>query len=504
VKNNLLSVALSCAVCAGAAAQPGNVLVVRSGAPGGGDGLSWATAFNDLHVALDAAAASGGARNELWVAEGTYQPTRLVTVGDPASATFALVAGVSVYGGFAGSETARETRDPAAHPTVLTGDGLATRPFHVVTASGIPAGTALDGVTISGGYPGFAPGADRGGGLHLSNSSSLSVTGVTISGNSSGSGGGVYIASGSPVFTGCTISGNTATMVSSGGAGVLVGGGSPSFERCTFEGNETIGPVPGGGLRNQGSGTVTLRACRFIDNLADSGGAVYGQNLTLVNCLARGNIGGIAGSVQISLTNCTVIDNLPAKNGLWCGVNATGSGTLTNCIVWGNRYAADAGRNPQVWGNVTVAYSCVEPNTIGPVLSGTGLLRLDPLLDADGCSAFYSPCIDSGSNAALPAGMLEDLSGLSRFHDDTGMPDYGQGSGALTDMGALEFQGTTCYANCDRSAVDPILNVQDFACFVQRYISGDRLANCDGSTVAPTLNILDFACFTNRFTAGCP
>ena len=28
--------------------------------------------------------------------------------------------------------------------------------------------------------------------------------------------------------------------------------------------------------------------------------------------------------------------------------------------------------------------------------------------------------------------------------------------------------------------------------------------NCDGSTTPPVLNVLDFACFLNRFAAGCP
>jgi hypothetical protein len=61
-----------------------------------------------------------------------------------------------------------------------------------------------------------------------------------------------------------------------------------------------------------------------------------------------------------------------------------------------------------------------------------------------------------------------------------------------------------CYANCDSSSAPPILNVNDFACFLNRYVSGDAWANCDGSTTAPVLNINDFSCFINRYAAGCP
>ena len=61
----------------------------------------------------------------------------------------------------------------------------------------------------------------------------------------------------------------------------------------------------------------------------------------------------------------------------------------------------------------------------------------------------------------------------------------------------------TCYANCDGSAAVPILNVNDFVCFQQRFVAGDPYANCDGSTSQPVLNVNDFVCFQTRFAAGC-
>jgi hypothetical protein len=71
-------------------------------------------------------------------------------------------------------------------------------------------------------------------------------------------------------------------------------------------------------------------------------------------------------------------------------------------------------------------------------------------------------------------------------------------------MGAYEFQGTTCYANCDGSTAPPVLNIADYVCFTQRFAAGDPLANCDNSTAPPVLNIADFVCFSQRFAAGCP
>jgi hypothetical protein len=75
------------------------------------------------------------------------------------------------------------------------------------------------------------------------------------------------------------------------------------------------------------------------------------------------------------------------------------------------------------------------------------------------------------------------------------------------------FSDPPCYANCDQSTVPPVLNVDDFTCFINQYAQGQGLphsqqlshyANCDGSTIAPVLNVDDFTCFINQFALGCP
>jgi hypothetical protein len=84
-------------------------------------------------------------------------------------------------------------------------------------------------------------------------------------------------------------------------------------------------------------------------------------------------------------------------------------------------------------------------------------------------------------------------------------------------MGAVHyFEGQPtppCYANCDGSTTAPVLNVDDFTCFINEYASAQGLpheqqvsayANCDGSTIAPALNVDDFTCFINAFAQGCP
>ncbi|MCB0762399.1 MAG: DUF1565 domain-containing protein, partial [Flavobacteriales bacterium] len=79
-----------------------------------GDGLSWQTAFANLHEAL--AAATDG--DEIWVAEGTYYPSST----DNPLEFFEVPAGVSIYGGFKGDELIRSQRDWSKYPTIISGE----------------------------------------------------------------------------------------------------------------------------------------------------------------------------------------------------------------------------------------------------------------------------------------------------------------------------------------------------------------------------------------------
>ena len=67
-----------------------------------------------------------------------------------------------------------------------------------------------------------------------------------------------------------------------------------------------------------------------------------------------------------------------------------------------------------------------------------------------------------------------------------------------------QYVQRTCYPNCDQSTAPPILNANDFQCFLNKYAAADPYANCDHSTVDPVLNANDFQCFLNAYAAGCP
>lgn len=90
----------------------------------------------------------------------------------------------------------------------------------------------------------------------------------------------------------------------------------------------------------------------------------------------------------------------------------------------------------------------------------------------------------------------------------TGQPDAGlMSNGATSLLGGfwpLPEPVAVCYANCDGSTFPPILNANDFLCFLNRYAADDvTYANCDNSTFPPLLNANDFNCFLNKYAAGC-
>jgi hypothetical protein len=165
------------------------ILYVDGDARGAKNGLSWASAYTDLQDALDEAQAG----DQIWIAEGTYRPTS--TEGTQRSSTFGLKSGVALHGGFAGTEVWLHERDPASHPTILSGDiDEALNPddnvYHVVTSTlGVTGTAVLEGLTISGGNANGTGTDGLGGGLY-SAGGSLKLLNVTVVDNAADVGGG--------------------------------------------------------------------------------------------------------------------------------------------------------------------------------------------------------------------------------------------------------------------------------------------------------------------------
>jgi hypothetical protein len=86
------------------------VIFVDADAPPDGDGTSWAAAYDDLFVAIEAADEG----DQLWIAEGRY----LNLTG---ASSVEITKALELYGGFAGDEQTLDERDFEAHFTIVDG-----------------------------------------------------------------------------------------------------------------------------------------------------------------------------------------------------------------------------------------------------------------------------------------------------------------------------------------------------------------------------------------------
>lgn len=194
--------------------------------PGGSDqntGTSWAAPLKTVTKAVEKAKYG----DEVWVAAGTYKHGRPI----------AMKNGVSMYGGFAGTEKAKTARS-GKNETVLSGEN-SYRIIHNNGAAGemLNADTVLDGFTLAEGKN-FAEGQPvHGGGAIFNSYASLLVSNCRFINNSSETcAGAVYNFESSPRFIGCEFVNNRSGSL---GAAIYNENSSPAIDSCTFDGNVT-------------------------------------------------------------------------------------------------------------------------------------------------------------------------------------------------------------------------------------------------------------------------
>lgn len=229
-------------VCPAANAQFHQPLLlhVDDDAAPGGDGASWATAYNDLQMALDYIRAHPDPDGHLIrIAEGTYRP---FAFGQPSRA-FAIPSHTTILGGHL--PVWGNPRDPVGTPTIIMGDikgddtpegantsdnantvigcwDEASLPTIVLTAD-----VVLDGLTIEG--------AGVGGNVSVVAGVRTSVRSCVVRFNS-----GVFEAQPDTVITDCTFRDNRNTavhVVSKKDAQNKPFGGEFIVERCAFHRN---------------------------------------------------------------------------------------------------------------------------------------------------------------------------------------------------------------------------------------------------------------------------
>jgi CSLREA domain-containing protein len=344
-------------------------------AAGSGDCSSWTNACT-LQTALTGASSG----DVIWVKAGTHYPTS----GTDRTISFVLKDGVSVYGGFAGTETLLSQRDPAANPAILSGDigtigDTSDNSYHVVVGSGTDSTALLDGVTITAGNGNGSGNQGLGGGIY-NNDGSPTISNVTLSNNSANQGGGIY-------------NNHSST------------GSSPTLTNVTFDGNSAS---YGGGLYNLANSNAILTNVTFYNNHASPrGGAIYNNNSTPM------------------LTNVTFGANSAPGGGSAIYLDY-GNPIIQDSIFWGS--SLTVGNESAIISDTIVQGGC----PIG--VTCNNVLNVDPLLGAlqdNGgdtptmALGVGSPAIDAGNDATCAS---TDQRGISRPQ------------GSHCDMGAYEVQ----------------------------------------------------------------
>ena len=407
------------------------------------DGTSWENAYNFLQDAL-ADANSAVKPVEIRVAQGTYRPDESTLHQDGTgdrTATFQLINGVTIKGGYAGfGEPDPNARDIELYETILSGDlngddgpnfiNNGENSFHVITGTDTDETAIINGFTITGGNANGVSLFSRFGGGMLAEThyhwSNPTVTNCKFIENSAVWGGG--LGGGDGLIYKCIISGNKAE---SSGGGVCSWRGPIRY--CIIEKNRSD---RGGGGIGEGYG-CDIFSCIIRENSAEwTGGGIRNPTGYICNCIISNNSarwgGGIYNDGDTTvLTNCTFTDN--QGSGIYAGSDDDSAiVVMTNCIFWNDNYDEDYGST------FIMNYNCFQD--LPDDLDGIGNIVADPCFvsigywDSNGVwvNGDYhllrgSPCIDAGDPNYVPEPNETDFDGRPRVIN------------GRIDMGAYEY-----------------------------------------------------------------
>jgi predicted outer membrane repeat protein len=458
----------------------GTTLYVDDDAPPGGDGLSWGTAFRFLQDAL--AASEAGGVDEIRVGQGEYRPDQdeagNVTPGDR-EATFHLIDGVALRGGYAGfGAPDPDERDVELYETILTGDlagndepafiNYDENSYRVVTAA-VAGAPVFDGFSVVAGNADDLNDHDCGAGFYCV-AGAPSVAGSRFTLNRAVSGGAMYVEDADPAVSACCFTENLAledggalSLMSStstlagceftgniaqiGGAAMARESSELSISDCLFQSNdatETAGYSAGGALYIFHS-AATLTSCTFTFNTsAGSGGAVTARDeasLTFDRCVFEYNLADSSGggvSMQdestFSAIDCAFEYNYSFSSGGGFHIDYT-DGTVSNCSFLSN-ISQNSGGGIYMNGSGVAVQDCAFVDN-GAAVNGGGLHASAASNSTIAGCLFDSNAANEGGGLSAngPAGEIADCEFIRNW--------------AIVDGGGLwSYQGGTILQWC--------------------------------------------------------
>ena len=394
-----------------------------------GDGSSW-----NNPMTLTNALTKAKAKDQIWVKAGTYR------------GSFSLKSGISLYGGFEGTESSPEERaidsDKAyrmTHQTILSGDtdnndrvdGVNLifpanqlrddNATHVLTIDLAPTQqsgnnntepTIVDGITFKGGHADQAN--ERGGGIY--------VTG-------SNNGGGVYI------IRRCFFIENYATQ---GGALYVTGDVTNTADECLID------------------------RCGFFNNAAgqrgtavNEGGAIYLAGAgTVVNCAVFNNENG---GIYLANNEAKVINSTVTRNTA-SGIDGTGH-KVRNTVIWGNSTLSSDNARPNF-------QNCAYPEVNAEDADSDNNVYLAAKNNEEKGPHFSSPSLKTGFDTDFT------LSASNRYPLWTWEPIEAT---PLVDAGDSQAYNETEYGNVDLNGDRRIQGTIDIGAFEYQPVSTSRI-----------------------------
>ena len=429
--------------------DPPAVIYVNASVAASGNGSSWGAAFKTIQSAL----AIAGSCTEIWVARGTYA----------CGTGLALQNGVSLYGGFIGSETLRTQRNPTNNLSYLVPSSVNGPMVSAVDLPNDPlvGRSLLDGFYLTGNGVSTTQPA-----LKVSNCAPL-IRNCTFGTNALGAS--VTQASG-VLFDSCLFTYHTGTSLAiqsatnlqamncrfingKGLTGVTLTNSTVQLSGCFFTSNQ----VANSQTILASQSTLDIADCIISGNSGFSALVAYGSTVNLNDSEVTGNTGTTNSSaIYGDFTTWNLLNDTIAYNraggltgGLWVA-STNGSVSLINTILWQNSTTQNnrATEQAQMFLGPT---SPIMANSLIQGLNyytdaGPGLLAYDPVFLNPAAGKFQltsvSPAVGMGATAGVSAAAVDPLGNL-RLH------------GGVADIGAYAFTGlATLPSYLDYSLVD--------------------------------------------------
>src|SRR5690554_569056 len=224
---------------------------------GVGDGSSWVNASGDFQAMINASSSG----DEVWVAEGTYQPA----VGE----SFSMKEGVEIYGGFPSDNNSADMDDRNwnQHETILLGNGHSVIHNSFKSNSKMTSASVLDGFTITG------------------NNVQISASGA-----------GVYNSYASPTFRNLIITRNRTT---GGGAAIYNNRSSPTLVNVLIVNNNA--KSHGGAIFNQAYSSPLFVNVTISNNIGNNGNSNVIRNASYSTPVFQNTI--VYGNTPPTITN---------------------------------------------------------------------------------------------------------------------------------------------------------------------------------------------------------